>query len=83
MAGRMKRTQVLFPEEQYRRLKREAAARGCSMGQLVREAVDNVYVLCSEHHAREEIARRLISMSLPVAEWPQMEEEITRGRLDG
>lgn len=81
MHVRMKRTQVLFPEDEYRRLKQEAAARQCSLGHLVREAVAKQY-LRRPKKARLEAARRLIDMRLPVADWPQLEKEIARGSGD-
>jgi hypothetical protein len=39
----MHRTQVLLEEHQYRRLKREAQNSGRSIGELVREAIDERY----------------------------------------
>jgi plasmid stability protein len=39
----MHRTQVLLEEHQYRRLKREAQNSGRSIGDLVREAIDDKY----------------------------------------
>ncbi len=81
MPTRMKRTQILFPEDKYRHLQREAAARHCSVGQLVREAVEQVY-LARPRQERIEAARELIEMSLPVADWSQIEEEIERGAQD-
>ena len=39
----MHRTQVLLEEHQYRRLKREAQNSGRSIGDLVREAIDEKY----------------------------------------
>jgi len=77
----MKRTQVLLPEKQYRCLRREAESRGCSVGHLVREAVEEVYVARGVS-ARAEAARRLVAMRVPVAGWEQMEEEIARGAHD-
>jgi hypothetical protein len=77
----MKRTQILFPEDEYRYLRREAAARHCSVGHLVREAVGQVY-LAQPRQARLDAARELIEMDLPVADWPQIEEEIERGARD-
>jgi hypothetical protein len=76
----MKRTQILFPEEQYRRLQREAAGRKCSVGELVRAAVANEYFRQSAK-TRLKAARRIARMRLPVANWPQMEREIERGAL--
>jgi hypothetical protein len=78
MATRMKRTQILFPEEEYSRLQEEASTRSCSIGHLVREAVKQTY-LHRPKKARQQAARRLVEMKLPVAAWEQMEEEIGRG----
>ena len=81
MSVRMKRTQILFPEEEYHRLQEEAASRSCSVGHLVREAVTKVYQTRPKR-MRQEAARRLVKMDLPVADWEQMEKEIVQGRLD-
>ncbi|MFB3880109.1 MAG: hypothetical protein ACE149_02545 [Armatimonadota bacterium] len=78
----MKRTQVLFPEEQHRRLREVAQSRHCSLGHLVREAVAKQY-LRRPRKGRQEAARRLVKMKLPVADWSQMEQEITRGSQHG
>ena len=79
MPARMKRTQILFPEDEYRYLRREAAARHCSVGHLVREAVEQVYLQPSARK-RLGIVARMAAMNLPVADWPQIEEEIERGK---
>jgi len=81
MPTRMKRTQILFPEDELRRLRRDAAARHCSVGHLVREAVAKSYGQKPDQ-ARLEAVRRIAAMSLPVSDWEQMEEEIERGALD-
>jgi predicted DNA-binding protein len=39
----MHRTQVMLEEHQYRRLKRESESTGRSIGELVREAIDEKY----------------------------------------
>lgn len=79
MAQRMKRTQILFPEGEYERLREEAEARSCSIGQLVRDAVRLTYVT-RPRKQRQTAARRLIAMELPVGDWEQMEKEIAEGR---
>jgi len=81
MSVRMKRTQVLFPEEEYRRLQQMAAARNCSLGHLVRQAVAKEY-LRRPKKVRQEAARRLVEMRVPVAAWPRLEKEIAQGRQD-
>jgi hypothetical protein len=78
VAERMKRTQVLFPEEEYRRLREVAQAKHCSVSHLVREAVAKQY-LRSPRKGRQEAARRLVEMKVPVADWSEMEQEIARG----
>jgi hypothetical protein len=82
VAQRMKRTQVLFPEEEYRRLREVAESRHCSLGHLVREAAAKQY-LRRPRKGRQEAARRLVTMKVPVADWPRMEEEIRRGSQHG
>ena len=82
MARRMKRTQILFPEQQLQLLRREAGERHCSIGALVREAVSRHYVGYSQG-ARREAARRIVAMELPVSDWDEMEREIERGMLNG
>jgi hypothetical protein len=39
----MHRTQIMLEESQYQRLKRESASTGRSIGDLVREAIDEKY----------------------------------------
>ncbi len=80
MKMRMKRTQILFPDEQYRRLRQEAVERHCSVGALVREAVDKEYL--RSRKTRQEAALKLVAMSVPVSDWDEMEAEIERGMRD-
>ena len=82
MAERMRRTQILFPEDEYRHLKQVAKDRQCSVGSLVREAVVKQY-LRRPRRQRIEAAQRLVKMRLPVRDWPEMEREIEQGVLDG
>ena len=79
MAVRMKRTQILLPEEQYRRLQEEAASWRCSLGHLVREAVAKTYLLPPKT-ARQKAARRLVKMKLPVEDWEEMEKQMVAVR---
>jgi len=78
MATLTKKTQILFSEEQLELLKKIAKEKGTSMGALIREAVEKVY-LKEIKYQRLEIAKRLINMQLPVDEWEKMEKEITDG----
>ena len=81
MPVRMKRTQILFPEDQYRRLQKMAEERQCSLGQLVREAVAQAN-LRRPRKGRQEAARRLVGMAVPVGDWSELEQEIARGAQD-
>jgi hypothetical protein len=82
VAERMRRTQILFPEDEYRHLQRVARERRCSVGRLVRDAVAKEYV-DQPRQERTAAAGRLVKMGLPVRDWPEMEREIESGSTDG
>lgn len=69
------RFQVLLSEEQVQALRRHSRSTGKSMGALIREAVDRTYLL-AEGEERAHALGRLLSMELPVDDWPQMEQQI-------
>jgi len=74
MATLTKRVQVLLDPFQYQRLDELARQRNRSMGALIREAIDHVY-LQSAVEERLGAVRALAAMELPVADWEQMERE--------
>jgi predicted transcriptional regulator len=74
MATLTKRVQVLLDPFQYQRLDELARQRNRSMGALIREAIDHVY-LQSAVEERLGAVRALAAMQLPVADWEQMERE--------
>jgi predicted transcriptional regulator len=74
MATLTKRVQVLLDPFQYQRLDELARQRNRSMGALIREAIDHVY-LQSAMEERLGAVRALAAMQLPVADWEQMERE--------
>lgn len=76
-----RKIQILFSDEQYGLLKRIAAEKGTSVGALVRDAIEKVY-LKEIKKRRMEIAERLVRMKLPVGDWEEMEEEIARGAME-
>jgi predicted DNA-binding protein len=80
MPQRMHRTQILLPEEEYRRLLELAHEEGRSLGSVVREAVAK-YHSTSSRERRLAAVRRMAEMRLPVADWPQLEEDIIQGHL--
>jgi hypothetical protein len=69
-----KRVQILLSPEQFSRLQAIARSEGESVGSLVRHAIEDVYFR-REEKARLEAVRRLGAMSLPVADWEQLERE--------
>lgn len=78
-----RRVQVLLSPGQHERLAALARARGTSVGALIREAIDQVYLHDRPTEEALEAVRRLAALSLPVADWEQMEREATaRSCLD-
>lgn len=75
MANLTKRMQILFSPEQYALLRQKAKKAGKSIGMLVREAVEQVY-LAKIKLEKKKAAEDLIKMNLPVADWEEMEKEI-------
>ena len=69
-----KRVQILLDPFQYRRLDEIARQRNRSMGALIREAIDRVY-LQRNVDERLKAVWALAAMQLPVADWEQMERE--------
>ena len=49
--------------------------------QLIREAIEQAYFARAEGDQRRAALSRLLSLNAPVADWPQMEEEIIQGHL--
>ncbi len=81
MAGRMRRVQILFPEEAHQRLRRLAQEQRRSVGSLVREAVARCYPGASRE-GRIAAARRIADarLPLPVQDWEEIEDGLTRAR---
>jgi hypothetical protein len=72
--GLTKKTTILFPPEQHRRLARLAAERGTSLGELVRSACDREYGSASREEKLAAV-RKLASLHLPVASPLAMKRE--------
>lgn len=80
MATLTRRVQVLLSAQQYERLEALAQARGTSIGALIRQAVEALYLRSQpDETERLHAARRLAALQLPVAGWEQMERESMRG----
>lgn len=69
-----KKTTILLSEDGHRRLAAVAAQKGVSMGQLIREACEQVYGLVDETE-RVSAASALAALSLPVGTTAAMKRE--------
>ena len=74
MATLTKRLQILLDPFQYQRLGEIARQRNRSVGALIREAIDQVY-LQGAVEERLEAVQALAAMQLPITDWEQMEQE--------
>mgnify|MGYP001499276140 CR=1 FL=1 len=77
-----KRVQALLTDQQYAALVCLAKERDKPVSMLVREAVETVYFKPAELERRRAILTELLTLDAPVADWPQMEEEIIRGAIE-
>jgi hypothetical protein len=69
-----KKTTILFPLAMHQRLCRLAAARGVSLGELVRTACIRQYGIATSEE-RLEAVRALAALGLPVAEPDEMKQQ--------
>ncbi len=79
-----KRVEVLFDPERYACLERIARERRKAVGELIREAVEQLVIQPSQREKKEAV-ERLISMNIPLggASWEEMKEEIARSKIAG
>jgi hypothetical protein len=76
------RLQVLIDEERYERLKRESAATGVPMGEIVRRAIDRELPVAADQRSAA-IARFLAAEPIPVPDDPaDLEAEILAAHDD-
>jgi sugar phosphate isomerase/epimerase len=75
-----RRVEVLFDEGEYEALRREAARRGVSVGELLREAVRRAYLRPSEEERRAAIQRILNDprYHLDIGSWEEAKKLIGR-----
>ncbi len=78
-----KRVQAVLSEEQYQLLLEVAQERGKSLSVLIREAIEAAYFKEAALRRRLAALQRLLSLKAPVADWEEMEAEITKGALGG
>jgi hypothetical protein len=79
MAEYTKRVQAVLTEDQYAALADLSARSGKPISLLIREAVERVYLAKATEERRAAALARLLSLDAPVADWEQMEDEITQG----
>ncbi|EEG76267.1 ribbon-helix-helix protein, CopG family [Dethiobacter alkaliphilus] len=66
----------LYPE-QLQKLKTEAKEKNTSVGDLVREAIDQRYIVLKEEKLKA--VEELANINAPVTTWEQMKKEIEAG----
>jgi predicted DNA-binding protein len=76
------RVQAVLTEEQYTLLRELAERTGQPVSVLVREAVERVYFEQALLKQRQAALKRLLALNAPVADWEEMEAEISRGALE-
>lgn len=79
MAGYTKRVQALLSEEQYEALLEISRAIDKPVSELIREAIEEVYLTEAERIKRRAVLKTLLSLDAPVTDWVQMESEIISG----
>lgn len=85
MAKYRERLEVRLTAYEYQYLKEYAAARGISMGQLVREALDRQYGMTQDRRdlEKQRALEKLFAVDAPVDDWTEMEAQIEKGRARG
>lgn len=74
-----RRVQAVLTDEQFSTLSELSASSGKPISVLIREAVEQVYLVSTSRERRHAALARLVALDAPVADWDQMEEEITGG----
>lgn len=72
------KVQILLTDEQHRALLRLVKARGKPLSVLLREEVVGKLLMEARQAAKRKAFEKITAMSLPVADWPEMEDEIER-----
>ena len=75
-----KRVEVLFEREKFSYLERRAKREKTSVGRLIREAVDAVYITGRDTKRREAVAHLLSSEYYFGASWDELKEEMAAER---
>jgi len=83
MSTLTQKVQVLLSKEQHKALLALAKAQGKPLGTLLRDAVVAQLLKDVRRAARRKAFEEITAMALPVADWPEMEEEIERAHVKG
>ncbi len=70
-----KRVEVLFEQDKYTHLEYLARREKTSVGKLIREAVERVY-LDKERQKRKEAVKRLLSEQFDFGDWEDIKKEL-------
>lgn len=73
------RLEIRLDPEQLNRLKKEAAAKNTSVGELVREAIEQRYTVSRDDKLKA--VQEMANINAPVSNWEQMKKEIEAGYL--
>jgi len=79
MALYTQRVQTVLTEDQFAKLARVVEETQKPMSVLIREAIEAMYFTPQRRQQRLVALENLLSLNAPVADWPEMEEEIIRG----
>jgi hypothetical protein len=74
-----RRVRVVLTGEQYDVLARLSTETGKPLSELIRDAVEQVYLKRAQRERRRSALQRLLALDAPVAEWERMEEQIIQG----
>jgi predicted DNA-binding protein len=76
------RVQTVLSSEQFDLLNQLSEETRKPLSQLVREAIQQVYVEKNERLRRRQALQKLLELEAPVADWDQMEKEIINGSIE-
>lgn len=77
------KVQILLNDEQHRTLLKLAKEREKPLSALLREVVVEQLLKEARRAAKRKACEEIAAMALPVADWPEMEEEIERAHAGG
>jgi|GEM_PF-2553168 len=75
---RMRRAQVVLPEEEYNLLREYAAENKQSVSLLIRQTVHKFLLADLERRRKEQALARLVAGNTPVQDWPEMEKDLAK-----